>query len=426
MLKYKLIEIFTSEEARWKGQPLHSAVVETISGLKIAGRCIVTRGIEGCYESGEIATGRLEVLSYNMPVRVAIAVPASEFDQVITQIEEMVTDGIIAARDMDVISYKTRDRFLPRYTQVREVMTPDPKRVSLKAALNEVARLLLSSDFTGLPVVDEEDRPVGVIAQGDLIYKAGLPMRLGLLAESEDEKVSAVLDALASKKATDVMTQPAITIGQDKLVTDAVDLMLKKKVKRLPVVDAAGRLVGMFSRSDVFHAIMRKHPNWADFQGQKILVDGLSFVSDIMRRDTNAVLPETPVEEVIRLIDSNDIQRICVVDKGGYFVGLISDRDLLAAFSNQHPGIWDYFASKLPFTERGRRHKELRELLRARTANEVMKTGIVTVEENATIEEAIRLMMERAIKRLPVVDFQGKFKGMISRDSLLRAGFASS
>ena len=54
-----------------------------------------------------------------------------------------------------------------------------------------------------------------------------------------------------------------------------------------------------------------------------------------MRRDTPTVFPETPVEEVIRLIDCNDIQRVCVVDKEGYFLGLISDRDLLAAFSDR-------------------------------------------------------------------------------------------
>jgi CBS domain-containing protein len=126
----------------------------------------------------------------------------------------------------------------------------------------------------------------------------------------------------------------------------------------------------------------------------------------------------------MRIIDSNDIQRVTVVDKEGHFLGLISDRDLLATFSPEHPeGIWDYFISKIPFTERGRRHRELREHLRARTAAEVMNINIVTVREDSPIDEAIRLMTEQALKRLPVLDSEGKFKGMISRDSLLRTGF---
>jgi CBS domain-containing protein len=426
MLEYKIIEIFTSEQERWHGQQLHSAVVQHVSGLKIAARCIVTRGIEGSYESGEVSTGRIEVLSYNMPVRIAIVLPASDFPRVLLEVEKMVTDGIIGVRDLSVVAYKTRGHLMPGHTKVHEIMTPSPKWVELTTPLSEVARLLLSSAFTGLPVVDKANRPVGVIAQGDLIYKAGMPMRLGLLAESGREKVGAALEALASKRAEDIMTRPAITVGQDDLVTEAVNVMIGKKVKRLPVVDEEGRLVGILSRVDVFHTVMRECPDWAAFKGQKIIVEGLRFVSDIMRRDTSSVLPETPVEEVMRLIACNDIQRICVVDKDGVFLGLISDRDLLIAFSDRHPGIWDYFVGKVPFTERSRRHKELKSHLNGKTAGDVMNTDIVTVGEGAPIEEAIKLMLERAIKRLPVLDSEGRFKGMISRDSLLRAGFASS
>jgi CBS domain-containing protein len=421
MQQYKIIEIFTSEEVRWQGSPVYDAVVQFVHDLKIAARCMVTRGIEGAYESGEIATGRLEVLSYNMPVRITIVVPAVEAERILSRAGQMVSDGIVAVHDLDVIAHKTRGLLIPKDTRVKDLMTPAPKRVSLFTSLAEVARLLLSSTFTGVPVVDGENRPVGVISQGDLIYKAGLPMRLGLLAESDRDQVSTILEGLALRQAKEVMTRPPVMIEQDKLVTDAVNLMLNKQVKRLPVVDAEGKLVGILSRLDVFHTILRECPDWQAFKKQEIAV-GLRSVSDIMRRDTSTVSPDTPVEEVIRLIDCNDIQRVCVVDRDGHFLGVISDKDLLAAFSGRHPGFWNYLASKLPFTE----HPQLREDLRGKTAGEVMNANIVTVAEDAPINEAIRLMLDRAIKRLPVVDAQGKFKGLVSRDALLRAGFASA
>jgi len=57
-----------------------------------------------------------------------------------------------------------------------------------------------------------------------------------------------------------------------------------------------------------------------------------------------------------------------------------------------------------------------------KTAADVMKTDVVTVREDTRIEEAIRIMAEKGIKRLPVIDEQGIFKGMVSRDAVLRAG----
>jgi CBS domain-containing protein len=425
MLKYKVIEIFTSEQAHWKGHAVYKTVVKYVNDLKIAARTIVTKGVEGSYESGDIATEWIEVLSFNMPMRITIILPASELEFVLSGIQEMVTDGIIALRDLDVIIHKTSGYLMPRNTRVREIMTASPKKVSRSTRLNEVAKILLSSTFTGVPVVDEENRPVGVIAQGDLLYKANMPLRLGLLTGSAPSKTDEVLSALWDRKASEIMSQPAVVIDQDQPATVAVDLMLEKNVKRLPVVDTAGKLVGILSRLDVFQTVIRECPDWRAFQTKRVQVENLKLVSDIIRTDTCTVLPDTSVDEVIQMIDRNDIERVCVVDKDGLFLGMISDRNLLIAFVDRHPGIWDYLTSRLPFTEKGQRYRELKEHLQSKTAAEVMKTQVLTIREDAPLEEAIRLMLERVIKRLPVVDEDGRFKGIVSRDSLMRAGFAS-
>jgi len=424
-LEYSMIEIFTNEEARCKGKPLGEAVVDYVRGLKIAARCIVTRGIGGAYENGEVATQNVLVLSFNMPLKIEIMLPSAELDLVLPVIEEMVREGIVAVRTMLVHTHKTERRLLPRHFKVKDIMTPSPKRVTASTSLKEVAQLLMSSIFTGVPVADKDDRPIGIITQGDLIYRAGIPMRLGLLAASDRGKVTAVLDSLAPREAQEVMSSPAVTISEENFATQAVKLMVQKDVKRLPVVDKHGKLTGMLSRLDIFRTVMRESPDWEAFRGQSIQVNNLRVVADIMRRDTAAVPPETPVEEVLRIIDKNDIQRVAVVDEDGTFLGLISDRDLLNAFADYHPGIWDYFVSKMPFSERGRSKKGLRLHLQLRSAAEVMKTDLITVHEDTPIEDAIRLMTEKALKRLPVLDVDGKFKGMINRDALLKTGFAN-
>lgn len=423
MLEYKAIEIFTSEEVRWQGKPLSDAIVRFISGLKIAARCMVTRGTDGCYESGEVATRKLEVLSYNMPLRIHVILPAGDLERVLPDIEKMVTEGIVVIHHLDVASHKTRTHLIPRQIKVRDVMTANPKTVTPSTPLDEVVQLLLSSTFTGLPVVDSAHRPVGVISQGNLIYRAGMPLRLCLLAETDQTRLDAFLSSISSRTAAEIMTHPAVCIEADRQLTEAVDLMLQKGLKRLPVVDSGGRLVGILSRMDLFRTIMKESPDWQTFKKLNIQVENLHSVSDIMRRDTHAVRHDTAIDEVIRIIDSNDIQRVAVVDEKGRYLGLISDEDLLTAFSDQRTGLWDYFVSKLSFTETGRKHKESLDHLKARTASEVMSTTQITIREDAPIEEAIRLMTENNLKRLPVLDAQDTYKGMVSRESLLRTGF---
>jgi CBS-domain-containing membrane protein len=426
MLNYKAIEIFTSEEARYRRKPVVDAVLQFVRELKIAARCIVTRGIAGCYESGELASGRLEILSFNMPLRIYIVLPSDETERALDGLNELVEDGIIALHDLNVLSHRTRNSFFPRQLMVRDVMTRNPKKVAADTSLNEAARLLLSSIFTGLPVVDKNNRPVGVITQGDLIRKGGFPLRLGLLAESDQERRNAMLTQLTSLRADEVMTSPPIMIAAEQPLTEAVALMLEKEVKRVPVVDENGYLTGMLSRSDIFRTVMRESPDWKTFRAQKIEVAHLKHVSDILRRDTLSVSPQTSLEEVIRVIDSNDIQRMAVVDAQGKLLGLISDRDLLCYFKEEESGIWGLLAKMKDSSGPAACKGDLRKCLAETNAGTVMTTDLTTVREEMQIEEAIALMIEKRLKRLPVVDAEGRFKGMISRDSLLRTGFGRS
>ena len=424
MLNYQAIEIFTSEEARYRKKPVADAVMQYIKDLKIAARCIITRGVAGCYEGGEVVTGRVVILSFNMPIRIYIVLPAAETERVLNVLNEMVTDGIVALHDLNVLSHRTRNAFFPRQLMVRDVMTRDPERVTAGTPLSDVVRLLLSSIFTGLPVVDKKNRPVGVITQGDLIRKGGLPMRLGLLAESDQDRLKSVLNQQAARKAAEVMTSPAVMIGADRPLAEAVERMLTKNVKRLPVVDGTGVLKGMLSRLDIFRIVMREAPDWNAFKAQKIQVEHLKRVGDILRRDVHTVLPEAPLNEVIRLIDDNDIQRVAVVDGEGRLLGLISDRDLLRYFKPEQEGVWHLLAKvKHTFKQEACRMGDLQRCLAETTAGVAMATELITAREEMLIEEAIALMIGKGLKRLPVVDSEGRFKGMISRDSLLRTGF---
>ncbi len=420
-IKYSEINIFTNEDARYHGSPLYEEIVHYVHCLKIAARCMVTRCMAGCYENGEISTQAVMAASFNMPVIVKIILPSVQADTILPTLEQMVDEGIVTVQEIRVCCHKTRKQLIPKHLKVKDIMTLNPQSVLLETPVSDVVTLLLSSDFTGVPVVDGQYCPVGVISQGDLIYRAGMPSRIGLLAQFRSDNIKLILESLSVKQAKDIMS-PAVCIKENELLTDAVNLMLKRELKRLPVTDNKGKLTGILSRMDIFRTITEKSPDWNDFRKQNIPVGDFKYVSDIMRRDTHTVLPETPIDEVLHIIGSNDIQMIAVVDTKGLFIGIISDINLLKAFSDPKESIWDYFINKFSFGQRSHKTREFQDIL-SKTAAQFIQTSTITILESTPIDDAIRLMTEQMLKRLPVLDAEGKFKGMISRESLLRTGF---
>lgn len=426
MLKYKAVEIFTNEEARYRNMPVADAAMQYIRKLKIAARCVVSRGVAGCSESGEMTTDRLEVLSLSMPLRVYILFPAAEVDRVLDGLEPMVNDGIMVLHDLDVVCHRARNAFFPRQLMVRDVMTTDVASITTTTLLSDVVKLLLPSIFNGVPVLDPKGRPVGVVTQGDLIRKGGLSLRLGLLTDCDEQCRKEVLNPMSSRQAEEIMAKPVTLIAENKPLAEAVDLMLRTEVKRLPVVDEEGRLSGMLSRLDIFNTVMRETPDWKAFSEQKVDVGDLKRVGDILRRDTYTVSPETTLDEVMRFIDSSDIPRIAVIDPERKLLGLIADRELLSYFKSGQEGFWQRLVNVTHSSQQNVCHGDLQQCLLETTAGQVMQTTFVTVREDMLIEDAISHMVDKEIKRLPVVDDKGRFQGMISRDSLLRTGFGAA
>jgi CBS domain-containing protein len=135
---------------------------------------------------------------------------------------------------------------------VKDVMSTLPIWVSETASFREIAAKLLECRVSAFPVLDTHGMVTGVVSEADLLVKEavlGEPggvagLLAGLLHRAARAKAGAVT-------AADLMTSPAVTIGPDDTVEHAAKLMYDCKVKRLPVVDQGGRLVGIISRTDI-------------------------------------------------------------------------------------------------------------------------------------------------------------------------------
>ncbi|MFI5294249.1 MAG: CBS domain-containing protein [Thermodesulfovibrionales bacterium] len=144
------------------------------------------------------------------------------------------------------------------HRKVSEVMTIEAVAVNEDADIEEAIMLLSGHRVSGLPVVDKENRVLGVITEADILSVMG--MKRGhtfkdivarLLGES-------VPGNKAGNTVRQVMSSPAISTTPDALILEIAGILEERRIKRLPVVDSRGVLVGIVSRTDIVRAVAKK------------------------------------------------------------------------------------------------------------------------------------------------------------------------
>ncbi|MEV7326017.1 CBS domain-containing protein [Streptomyces sp. NPDC093970] len=138
---------------------------------------------------------------------------------------------------------------------VSDVMTHTVVAVGRGATFKEIVRLMQDWRVSALPVVEGENRVVGVVSEADLLPKEEFrdsdPDRYTQLRRLTDLKKAGAVTA------EELMTSPALTVHPDTTLAQAARTMARAKVKRLPVVDAVGMLEGVVSRADLLKVFLR-------------------------------------------------------------------------------------------------------------------------------------------------------------------------
>ena len=197
---------------------------------------------------------------------------------------------------------------------VRDIMTHPVQSVRPETPLKEVARLLIDRRISGLPVVDDGGKVLGVVSEGDLLMKnqdhGAVHHRPLARIFGESEETRRVLAKVEARTAGDAMTTPAITIDAGRPVNAAATLMVEHKVNRLPVTED-GRLAGIVTRADVVRTFVRSDEDLAEAIREEVLVralwmdpagftvevvDGIATVTGRVRRRSTAAMIEPMIE----------------------------------------------------------------------------------------------------------------------------------
>ncbi len=143
--------------------------------------------------------------------------------------------------------------------KIAEIMTAPALTASPEMALREAASILVEKRISGLPVVDSDGCVVGVISDAQILLEEQPPQpeQRGLFGRLFAHGDTALRKKLDVPTVGEAMSTPPITISPDAPVSSAADVMLESRVRRLPVVDASGKLLGIVTRADLVRAFVR-------------------------------------------------------------------------------------------------------------------------------------------------------------------------
>jgi CBS domain-containing protein len=142
--------------------------------------------------------------------------------------------------------------------KAHDVMVSPVVTVKPSATVKDVAKLLLERQISGLPVVDELGKLVGIVSEGDLVHRAeiGTEQRRSwwLLLLAEDQALATDYIKAHGRRVEDVMTRSVVTAAPDTPLDEIARILEKHAVKRVPIV-RDGQLVGIVSRANLVQAV---------------------------------------------------------------------------------------------------------------------------------------------------------------------------
>jgi CBS domain-containing protein len=275
--------------------------------------------------------------------------------------------------------------------KVNDVMTEEVFVIKESEQIGYARNLMLKHGFSRIIVVDQNNKPIGIVTEKDLSSK---------LRGSEPSWRRRPIDKISIRR---VMSNKLITLASDRDLKDAVEIMIKNEISSVPITDEEG-IAGIITKTDLMKFFSEKLVNkWK--------------VSDLMSSDVITVNENHTINHVISIMEENRISRIIVI-RDNEPIGIITPENItFADFNDPETGV---SLEKIYFIRKtnGNEKKNVR-LVSMLTAGDIMTNHLLNIEKNEDATKAAKMMYDNDISGVPVVE-DGNLIGIITKTDIIK------
>lgn len=156
-------------------------------------------------------------------------------------------------KEVYTLAFRRAVERLTRDVKGQDVMIREVITVEKMTPLRKAATLMAEAGISGVPVIEHGNRVAGVLSEKDFLSHMGIHGKktfMSVVAECL-EGTGCLAVSIQGHNAEDIMSFPAITIYEDTPVMEIANIMMEKRINRIPVLDKTDRLVGIVSRGDI-------------------------------------------------------------------------------------------------------------------------------------------------------------------------------
>ncbi len=273
--------------------------------------------------------------------------------------------------------------------KVSDIMTKDPITYNVPSSPNEVVKVLIKGNITGMPIVDNKGEYVGIISRRDIF-----------------DNPSETQTALIMRKAS--------AVNVDDSIESAATEMFHQKRRHIAVVDSSNKVVGIMTPQNFLPILRQRH--------------GDVRVKEVMFSSCVPIWADTPINIVHYMMSLSKVYSSPVVDSESRFVGLITDRDIFdnvdlkpqtmlaesGIADDEDPWSWGGIRNVMTYMIEKNHIK-----LPKTPVSDIMVKDPAVVYRNDKLRDLVKTMEVKNFNQLPVLESEGKLIGMLYDIELL-------